>query len=153
MYRDELTHKLSELAQGLLKEAGAELVNLEAKPQNRSMLVRFLVDKPEGITVDECAFISKAIERIIDEKELFLQGYVLEVSSPGLDRLLKSQTDFQRVIGKTVVLTYDTGGNHIEKIEGVIEDAALETIKINLKDRSETINYKDIKKAKQKIEI
>jgi len=116
-------------------------------------MIRFLVDKPEGISIAECASISRVIEREIDAKGLFAQGYTLEVASPGLDRLLKTQLDFKRVLGKEVILTYDTGGNHIEKIEGIIEEAAKDFLSINLKDNKENIKYLSIKKAKQKIKI
>jgi ribosome maturation factor RimP len=153
MYKDELKKEIKEIAQEFINAANAELVHCEVRPQNRTMLIRFLVDKPEGISIDECVLISRAIEREIDAKGLFTKGYTLEVASPGLDRLLKTQADFHRVLGKEVVMTYDTGGNHIEKIEGIIVDALEDSIKINLKDRIEIIEYSSIKKAKQKIKI
>ena len=136
-----------------LSEINAELVDFELKPQSRNMIVRFLIDKPQGISVSECALINKAIRMRIDAEEMFMQGYTLEVASPGLDRLLKSQADFSRVLGKKIVLTYYTGGNHIEKIEGIIDIAGAEGITINVAGGKAIIKYSDIKKAKQKIEI
>ncbi len=151
MYKEEITEKLKQIAQKPIAEAKAELVHFELRPQNRNMFIRFLVDRPEGISIDECALICRAIEYEIDEEGLFAQGYTLEVASPGLDRLLTTQLDFQRVLGKVVILTYDTGGNHIEKIEGIIEDAADDSITVNFKDKKVSIKYLDIKKAKQKL--
>ena len=153
MYKDELKKELKEIAQEAISEAKAVLVYCDLRPQNHTMMIRFLVDKPEGISMDECARISRSIGSGIDAKGLFAQGYTLEVASPGLDRLLKTQSDFQWVLGKVIIMTYDTGGNHIEKIEGIIEEASKDSITINLKDKKETIKYLNIKKAKQKIEI
>ncbi|MDP8261323.1 MAG: hypothetical protein P9M01_03135 [Candidatus Kappaea frigidicola] len=153
MYKDEIKKELKEIAREPINEAKAVLIHCDVRPQNRTMMIRFLVDKPEGISIAECASISRVIEREIDAKGLFAQGYTLEVASPGLDRLLKTQLDFKRVLGKEVILTYDTGGNHIEKIEGIIEEAAKDFLSINLKDNKENIKYLSIKKAKQKIKI
>jgi len=153
MYKDELKKELKEIAQEAISEAKAVLVYCDLRPQNHTMMIRFLVDKPEGISISECARVSRSIGIEIDARGLFAQGYTLEVASPGLDRLLKTQSDFQWVLGKVIIMTYDTGGNHIEKIEGIIEEASRDSITINLKDKKEIIKYLNIKKAKQKIEI
>jgi ribosome maturation factor RimP len=153
MYKTELKEQLDKLVQGVIKENHAELISIELKPYKNNMLIRFLVDKAKGITVEECARLSRGIEERIEEEGMFSQGYTLEVASPGLDRLLRNQKDFNRLIGKTVVMTYDTGNNHIEKIEGVIESADEADIQINVSGKKQRIMYENIKKAKQKIEI
>jgi ribosome maturation factor RimP len=153
MYRAELKEQLNNLVESVIKENHAELISIELKPYKNNMLIRFLVDKAKGITVEECAQISKGIEKKIEEEGMFTQGYTLEVASPGLDRLLRNENDFSRLIGKPVVMTYDTGGNHIEKIEGIVKTAGDTDVTIDVNGKKQQIMYENIKKAKQKIEI
>ena len=85
-----------------LQEKGVELVDLLiSRGRNRSIL-RFLVERPEGITLGECATLNKEVGRLLEQQDLIQQSYVLEVSSPGLDRPFKNTRDFQRNLGQLV---------------------------------------------------
>ena len=85
----------------ILKVHGVEIVELKFHRQSREPLLRFLVDKPEGgITLGECAQLNQEIGNLLERMNLIEDHYVLEVASPGLDRQLKTEQDFKRVIGK-----------------------------------------------------
>jgi len=86
----------------LLSEQGIELVDLLINRGRRRMVLRFLVDKSGGITLDECARLNRELGRVLDEGDIVQQAYLLEVSSPGLDRPIKSTRDFQHSLGKLV---------------------------------------------------
>jgi len=96
--QETLNKELKQIADGL----GIEIIELSLKRASNRLIVRILVDKAGGINIDECALINKSIGSIVEEKELIPQRYLLEVSSPGLDRPLKTKDDFQRMIGKDV---------------------------------------------------
>ena len=101
-----LLNRVRELIQPLLSSRGAELVDLTAHPGGGRLALRCLVDTVRGITLDELSGLSRSIGALLEEHELISDRYLLEVSSPGLDRPLKKWTDFERVIGRRIrVLT------------------------------------------------
>ena len=102
MQHDNLIETLNGELAPLLDELDAELVELKLIRQNKGFLVQVFVDKKESITIDECALINKRLGGIIDKKNLITERYLLEVSSPGLDRPLKERKDFEKVIGKDI---------------------------------------------------
>ena len=98
-----------------LVRENVELVDLLVNRGRRRLILRFLVDKPGGITLDECARLNKEIGRLIEQEEIIQQSYVLEVSSPGLDRPLVSTKDFQRCLGQLarIVLHQPINGENV----------------------------------------
>ncbi len=92
---------VSKMAEALLDGSGIELVDVEyVKEKDRYL--RVFIDKPEGIGIEDCQTLSEKLEALLDEKDIVPEAYILEVSSPGLDRVLKKDRDFQREKGKAV---------------------------------------------------
>ena len=114
------------LVSPLLAARGVELVDLLRVRGRRRSTLRFLVTRPEGITLDECARLNQEIGQLFDQEDVIQERYVLEVSSPGLDRPMKSTRDFQRKLGKLirVVLHQPLNKQNVWKgrIEGIDED-------------------------------
>ncbi len=77
-----------------------ELVDVTYRQEAGRWVLRVFIDKPGGVNVDDCAFISHQIEDLIEVEEVIPQRYFLEVSSPGLDRVLKKESDFRRFCGE-----------------------------------------------------
>ena len=96
MYREELFRSVADTIEPLLQAQGAELCELQLHPQKGRWLVRVFVDAADGVTLDECQKWSLEIGQVLDAEELIPSSYVLEVSSPGLDRPLRTSRDFQR---------------------------------------------------------
>ncbi|MFZ0449296.1 MAG: ribosome maturation factor RimP [Desulfatiglandaceae bacterium] len=92
------------LIEPVLQELGTELVGVEYLVERGRLILRIYIDKPGGVTVDDCAQVSREIDVLIDVKGLVPGKYVLEVSSPGLNRRLRKQRDFDRAKGKKVKL-------------------------------------------------
>ncbi|MBI5584679.1 MAG: ribosome maturation factor RimP [Deltaproteobacteria bacterium] len=97
--------RIRELAEILLKESGLELVDLEFRREGRGWVLRLFIDKPGGVTLDDCAAVSRELGDQIEVEDLIPLSYTLEVSSPGLDRPLKKEEDFLKQIGKLIQLT------------------------------------------------
>lgn len=97
-----ILNRVRELIQPLLAGRGAELVELTAHPGGGRLTLRCLVDTARGITLEELSGLNRSIGAVLDEHDVIPDRYLLEVSSPGLDRPLKMQTDFERVIGRRV---------------------------------------------------
>lgn len=105
--REELQAKITGLVEPLLAREGFELVEVEIAGTGPSTILRLYIDKPGGVTLDDCASVSEAVSAMMDVEDPFESAYNLEVSSPGLDRPLRKATDFQKYSGKRVrVKTY-----------------------------------------------
>ncbi|MDD5657957.1 MAG: ribosome maturation factor RimP, partial [Elusimicrobia bacterium] len=93
---------IEKLVEPLLAQEEAELVDLQSLRESGRLILRFFLDKPGGITLDDCEHLSNRIGALLDEADAVAGSYVLEVSSPGLDRVLKKEKDFLRFAGKAV---------------------------------------------------
>lgn len=94
---------MSALALPLIEESGCELVDAEYKKEGSQMILRFYVELNEGhISIDELAEVSEKISKAIDEREDIRDNFVLEVSSPGVERVLKKPKDYERFAGSRV---------------------------------------------------
>ncbi len=86
----------------LLEESGMELVDVEYRPEHGRNTLRLYIDKPGGITLDDCSNVSRELGTILDVKDIIPASYDLEVSSPGIDRPLTREKDFKNFAGKMV---------------------------------------------------
>lgn len=132
--------KIEGLVEPILEERNLELVELQVTGSQRRKLIRFYVDGPNGVTIDECVSLSREIGDVFDIHDPIDGGYTLEVSSPGLTRQLKTDRDFERVIGKDLQLDVNGRGACVGKLVGVdphnivveIEGAPVEIERLNI---------------------
>ncbi len=96
---------MERLAEAVAPRHGAELVAVEIAGDLRRPLVRVSVDSPVGVSVDQCARISEELGRALDLHDPVPTAYTLEVSSPGLDRPLRTEADYARFAGRKVEIT------------------------------------------------
>lgn len=94
--------RLSSLIQPLFAREGAELVDLEIAGSRQRPVVRVFVDRPGGIGVDDCARLSRLVENELETAEAVPETYVLEVSSPGIDRPLRERRHYERYVGRDI---------------------------------------------------
>lgn len=99
MNRLELTAKLREIISGVVEKQSLELVKVDFIGTPKKPTLRVFIDKPKGISHADCVNVSRAIEEVLDAREIISDAYILEVSSPGLERELYSLQDFQRFAG------------------------------------------------------
>ena len=90
-----------QMAETLLDGSGVELVDVEYVKE-KDWYLRVFIDKPEGIGIEDCQALSEKLEEKLDAEDVMPEPYILEVSSPGLDRVLKKPRDFERERGKEV---------------------------------------------------
>ena len=90
-----------QIVEELLSGSGVELVDVEYVKE-KDWYLRVFIDKPEGIGIEDCQALSERLEARLDEEDVMVEPYILEVSSPGLDRVLKKPRDFERERGKAV---------------------------------------------------
>ena len=97
-----INRKVERLIKPILDEMDYELVDIEYLTEHGRWVLRVYVDKEGGVTLDDCARVSREIDDLIEVKDIVAHGYVLEVSSPGLNRPLKRERDFLWARGKKV---------------------------------------------------
>jgi ribosome maturation factor RimP len=118
----ELEH-VREVVERVASSSGLEVVEVELLGTGKSRLLRIFIDKPEGVTHQDCADLSREVGTILDVEDAVPgESYVLEVSSPGLDRKLSKPADFKRFVGSRVKLTTWNAVNGTRKFEGRLED-------------------------------
>ena len=98
--REENLTQIETLVLPILDDLGYELVDLQLQQDGKQLALRIFVDKPAGITLDDCVEVSREVSAILEVEDPIRAAYRLEVSSPGLDRPLKKAADFERFVGK-----------------------------------------------------
>jgi ribosome maturation factor RimP len=102
MQDEERTIRLEEAVQPVLREHGLELVEIEWRGRRPRGVLRLFVDKPGGVGVGDCERVSRELGDVLEASALIEDAYDLEVSSPGLDRQLRSDREFRWAVGKLV---------------------------------------------------
>jgi len=97
---DRVDVRVREIAARVAELAGVEFVHSQIAGSNRRPTVRVIIDKPEGVSVEDCATVSREIESVLDRDDFIPTSYVLEVSSPGIERELYTIADFRRFAGQ-----------------------------------------------------
>jgi ribosome maturation factor RimP len=152
MVTADIKQKIFQLAKKAADDQGVEIFDIEFLGKDK-LLLRIFIDKEEGITIDDCEKISKYLGAILDVEDPFPGPYTLEVSSPGLDRPLRSIKDFEKNTGKLARII--TG----EKVEnqnffiGRIVNVNGNFINLLVNKRELAIPYEKIVKAKLEVEL
>ena len=132
-----------------LAENNFELVEFTHRHEGRDLVLRLLVDKPQGgITMDECASLNRSLAELLDEKDMIPVRYVLEVSSPGLDRPLISARDFSRCLNKQAVFFLNQQVEGKLQVQGRIISAGDASVSIDYSGKALEIPLAKINKAK-----
>ncbi|MBU5426570.1 ribosome maturation factor RimP [Tissierella pigra] len=113
---------IKEICEPLVEELKYELVDIEFVKEGPSYFLRVYLDKPGGINLDDCQKMSQLLSDILDEKDPIKVAYYLEVSSPGLDRPLKTDKDLKRNIGKDIEVKLYEALDGKKLIEGTLDN-------------------------------
>ena len=120
MTRTEIEDKVIAIVEPLLQGTALELVDVEYV-QERDWYLRIFIDKPGGVGIDDCEQLSRTVEPILDELDFLKQAYYLEVSSPGLDRVLRREKDFVRYAGKLVDVSFFKPQEKVKQMTGTLK--------------------------------
>lgn len=131
--------RVTELSGPLLTALGLELVDCEYKREGRAMVLRLFIDREGGLSLDDCATVSRELSEILDVEDVIPAEYTLEVSSPGLCRPLKKAADYQRYVGrltkiKTYELLADDEGNPRKTFLGELLGLDGDVVRIKLQE-------------------
>lgn len=138
-----------EKLKGVIEEMGYELVDVEYVKEGSGMSLIFTIDSDKGVTVDDCELVSKKIDPLLDEINPTDDGaYTLVVSSPGLDRPLKSNRDLTRAISKEVEVTLFSKQDGKKKFEGILQNFDDKTLTLKCDKQEITFEREKIANVK-----
>lgn len=153
MTKTSITESISQIIEPVIQEESLELVDVEYKKIGKAWTLRVYIDKDQGITVEDCQKISRQIEDMIEIDELIVNPFVMEVSSPGLDRPLKKEKDFLRYRDKPVGIKTFSPIENRRNFQGIIQDCKDQILYLNEEGVSIKIPLDKIAKAKLIIEF
>lgn len=120
MTKRRIEDNVTELVMPIANALSFELVDVEFLKEGVNWYLRVYIDKPGGIAIDDCQALSEKLSDILDDVDPIKQSYILEVSSPGLERPLKKDSDFERFKGEVVEVRLFQPLNGKKIYEGVI---------------------------------
>ena len=145
---NEIAEQAAKLIEPIIEQMAFELVDVEYLSEHGRWVLRITADRPGGgITLDDCARVSREIGDIIDVKDIIRHEYVLEVSSPGINRPLKREKDFLRVLGRKIKMRMAGPIHGRRNFRGVLKELKDGTLYLGLDEEIVALPLKDVEKA------
>lgn len=135
--REVYEQKTKALLLPMMEEHHFELVDVEFVKEAGTWFLRAYIDKPGGITIDDCELVSRTLSDLLDEKDFIEEAYILEVSSPGLGRPLKKDKDFDRSLGESVEVRLFKAMEKQKEFTGILKAWDKETVTLEFEDEAE----------------
>ena len=135
----KVTDQVTLFAKPIIEELGYELWDVEYVREGSERYLRVYIDKDGGVDIDDCERVHRALDPVLDEKDPIAESYHFEVSSAGLERPLKRQSDFERFMGAAVLVKLYRPRNGLKEIPGVLR--GYEDGKITVEAGKEIITF------------
>ena len=129
--------RTEELLKPITEEHGVEIYDVEYVKEGSEWYLRAYIDKPGGVTIDDCENVSRALSAKLDENDFIEDAYILEVSSPGLGRALKKDKHLEKSIGEEVEIRTFRPINHEKQFTGTLKRFDADNIVIEDEDETE----------------
>jgi ribosome maturation factor RimP len=133
---EDYENRTEKLIEPILKSNNFELYDIEYVKEGGNWFLRAYIDKENGITVDDCELVSRALSDILDKNDFIPDAYILEVSSPGLGRQLKKDKHFEKSIGEEVEVKLYKPVNKKKEFVGILSAYDQKTLTLDFDDNS-----------------
>ncbi len=150
---NEILNRVHNLANLILSDEGLELVEIQFRREKRGWVLRLFIDKEGGITLDDCANISREIGRLLDIEDFISVPYILEVSSPGLTRPLKDEKDFLKYRGRLIKVKTFSPVEECRQFKGRLLGITDKNIELEVSGRILHIPLSNVAKANLEIDF
>ncbi len=118
----KIEEKVENLVKDKVQKLGYNLYDVEYVKEGKEFYLRIYIDKPTGITLEDCELVSNNVNELLDEADYIKEQYFLEVSSPGIERILKKDKHLKENIGKKVQIKLFKPFNGQKQYEGILKD-------------------------------
>jgi len=153
MVPKEILERVRPIADRILMNQGMELVEVEYRREARGWVLRLTIDKEGGVTLDDCSRVSQEVGRELDVEDFISAPYVLEVSSPGLTRPLRSEKDFIKHCNRLIKLRTVDPINSRQQFKGKLLGVSNNQIELEVEEGIVQIPLAKIAKANLEIEF
>jgi ribosome maturation factor RimP len=143
-----LRDRLISLIEPLLGQLGYELVELEFAPGHGRASLRIFIDRPEGIGIGDCERVSREVSALLDVEDPIPTAYALEVSSPGDDRVLRTQAHFERFKGSRVLVELKAPRAGRRRFTGMLQEVAAAGVALEVDRQRVELPFGEIAKAR-----
>ncbi|HWQ06294.1 MAG: ribosome maturation factor RimP [Clostridiaceae bacterium] len=145
------TQRVEELVKGVVESLGFELCDVEYQKEYGSWVLTLYIDRAEGVTIDDCERVSKAVDPVLDEADPIEQAYYLSVSSLGLDHPLKKDADFARNLNKRIEVKLFAPQNGKKEFVCELVSFTETTVTVRLNGEELTLERKSIALARPEL--
>ncbi len=152
MSKKNIETSVWKITEDILQSTEIELVDIEYVKEGPFKYLKVYIDKPDGITVDDTADVSRMLNKKLDEIDLIKEQYFLEVSSPGVERPFKKEADFLNNIGNVVEANFYKPIDGKKSVNGILTEKNEDNIVIKSGDDILMIELKDLSKINRVIE-
>ncbi len=154
MQAKQIVARVEELVKPLCVEAGVSLWDVEFEKEGGQYMLTVTVDRPEGVNIDQCEQVSRALDPMLDEKEFDdMPSYTLCVSSAGMSRRLKRPEHFEAFMGRTVEIGFYKPMNGMKQIEGTLAGYDNGAVTLEVGGEQTVYEPKDIAAVRLAVEI
>lgn len=153
MSRKDIEAKTEALLMPILDEFGFELWDVEYVKEGSEYYLRAYIDKEGGITIDDCVDVSRKLSDKLDEDDFIDSEYILEVSSPGLGRMLKSDRDFSKSIGRDTDIKLYKPIDKVKEFEGILKAFDNDTLTFLIDGNERVFNKSEVASVKLHVEF
>ena len=145
-----IEEKVEKLLESKIQEIGYELYDVEYVKEGKNYYLRIIIDKPEGIDLKDCEIVNNAISDILDDANYIKEQYFLEVSSPGIERILKKDKHLEKNIGEEVkIRMFKKDDKGKKEYQGKLKEFNTEFVKIEDQENQDIeIERKNISQIK-----
>ena len=144
----ELRNRLIDLSEPLLAQLGFELVDLELAAGRSHAQLRVFIDRPDGVVIEDCERVSKELSALLDVSDPIPTAYTLEVSSPGLDRVLRTPAHFERFVGSRVHVELIAPKAGRRRYTGALRQTDGDAVTLEVDGVMERLAFADIGRAR-----
>ncbi len=140
--------KVEELLENIINNLGYDLYDVLYVKEAKDYYLKIIIDKPEGISIEDCENVNNAIDEVLDTADYIKDQYFLEVSSPGIERILRKEKHFLSQIGNEIEVKLYKQINSKKELRGILEEYNDNEIVLNVNDNKIKIELKSIAMAK-----
>ncbi len=148
MAENNIESRVTKLLENIIINLGYELYDVRYEKEGKDYYLRIIIDKPNGIDINDCEKVNNEINDILDDADYIKEQYFLEVSSPGIERVLRKEKHFQNQIGNDISVKLFKPINKQKEFVGTLESYKDNEITLNINNEIIRIDLKDIAIAK-----
>lgn len=148
MSNQNIESKVEDLLKPIIQDLGYILYDVQYIKEGKDFYLRVTIDKPEGISIEDCETVNGVINEPLDEIDCIKESYFLEVSSPGLERVLRKKWHFEKQIGNKIQIKLFKSIEKKKELEGILKSFSDEYLELEIEGKITQIDRKNIAMAK-----